>query len=87
MKMVISFATKAGPLNKNQLEHSIKRNFGGFDSNLFDPMTIFRQHCGASMERLPDSPDGKPPINSLGLIKSSLSGEDTALKGSVLCQF
>ncbi|KAF6032077.1 hypothetical protein EB796_009577 [Bugula neritina] len=81
MKMVISFATKAGPLNKNQLEHSIKRNFGGFDSNLFDPMTIFRQHCGASMERLPDSPDGKPPINSLGLIKSSLSGEDTALKG------
>ena len=78
--MVVNFAASSGRLNRNQLEHSIRRNFGGFDPESFDPMTVFKSHC-PTIERLQASSDGRPPTDSIGLIKSSLSGSDTALKG------
>ncbi|XP_067937583.1 E3 ubiquitin-protein ligase rnf213-alpha-like [Watersipora subatra] len=80
MKMVVNFAATRGGLTGNRLEHSIKRNFGGFDPALFDPMRIFHVHC-PTIERLPPSPDGRPPTDSIGLIQSSLSGADTNFPG------
>ena len=80
MKMVVNFANIDGPLNRNQLEHSIRRNFGGFDPEKFDPMEVFKEHC-TSLETLAFRKNGRPPIDPIGLIKSSLSGEDTAIKG------
>jgi len=81
MKMVASFATSSnGTINRNQLEHSIRRNFGGFDTDSFNPMDVFRRHCRA-MDMLSHQEDGRPPIDSIGLIRSSLSGQDTAVPG------
>lgn len=81
MKMVVNFADKTGKLNRNQLEHSIRRNFGGFDPETgFDPMVIFSEYF-TTLDTLDLQEDGRPPIDSIGLIKSSLSGKDTAMKG------
>lgn len=81
MKMVVNFADKSGVLNRNQLEHSIRRNFGGFDPESgFDPMDIFSGYC-QTLDTLAPQTDGRPPIDSIGLIQSSLSGVDTATKG------
>ncbi|KAF6041606.1 Rnf213 [Bugula neritina] len=43
-------------------------------------MDVFRRHCGA-LDTLPHQEDGRPPIDSIGLIQSSLSGQDTAAPG------
>lgn len=80
MKMVVNFADSTGALNRNQLEHSIRRNFGGFDQDVFDPMTVFTEHF-PSLNALEKQENGRPPVDSIGLIQSSLSGEDTALEG------
>jgi len=81
MKMVVNFADNTKSLNRNQLEHSIRRNFGGFDPEKFDPMEFFEKQC--NLETLEHQEDGRPPVDSIGLIQSSLSGEDTALEGLV----
>ena len=76
MKMVVNFASRTGELNRNQLEHSIRRNFGGFDPESgFDPMHIFAENC-PTLATLEKQKDGRPPIDSIGLIEASLSGED-----------
>ena len=76
MKMVVNFAeTSDGVLNRNQLEHSIKRNFGGFDPEKFNPMEVFTRHCRDKFERLAPSADDLPLTDSLGLIKTSLTGD------------
>lgn len=80
MKMVVNLANETGTLNRNQIEHSIRRNFGGFDPDSFDPMSVFLKHCPA-IEDIPMSETGRPPVDPIGLIKSSLSGEDTSFKG------
>lgn len=79
MKMVVNFAKSSGGLNRNQLEHSIKRNFGGFDPDDFNPLETFLKRCPSinSLKRV----DGDPPTDAIGLIKSSLSGKVTALEG------
>lgn len=82
MKMVVNFAKSSGELNRNQLEHSIKRNFGGFDPDDFNPLDTFLKCC-PSMSSLKQV-DENPPTDAIGLIKSSLSGNVTALQGSVL---
>lgn len=76
MKMVVNYAntSKAG-LNRNQLEHAIKRNFGGFNPDKFNPMDVFTKHCKDKFQRLAASPDNLPPTDSMGLIKTSLSGD------------
>ena len=80
MKMVVNFASRTGELNRNQLEHSIRRNFGGFDPESgFDPMDIFAGFC-PTLDTLAMQEDGRPPIDSIGLIKSSLSGEDNLIR-------
>lgn len=82
--MVVNFADQSRELNRNQLEHSIRRNFGGFDpASGFDPMAIFSEHC-PTLDTLAPQTDGRPPIDPIGLIKSSLSGMDTAIKGYLL---
>ena len=78
--MVTNFACGKDGLNRNQIEHSIRRNFGGFDPDEFDPMAEFRKKC-KSLEVLPPQDDGRPPVDSIGLIRSSLSGEETAVPG------
>ena len=82
MKMVTNFAIEE-ELTRNQLEHSIRRNFGGFDPDEFDPMLEFKKQCQA-LDMLRWEPDGRPPIDSIGLIRSSLSGADTTVPGLVL---
>ena len=80
IKMVVNFASRTGKLNRNQLEHSIRRNFGGFDPETgFDPMDIFREHC-TNLDQLEMQEDGRPPIDSIGLVESSLSGEDNLIR-------
>lgn len=75
--MVVNFADidEREGLNRNQLEHSIRRNFGGFDPEKFDPMEVFTRHCRDKFERLAPSTDKWPPTDSMGLIKTSLSGD------------
>lgn len=76
MKMVADFARRTGRLTLNQLEHSIKRNFGGFDPDQFSPMDIFRQNC-PMINSLKPSDEGykdEPATDSIGLIKASLFG-------------
>ncbi|XP_067935230.1 E3 ubiquitin-protein ligase rnf213-alpha-like [Watersipora subatra] len=80
MKMVVNFATHDGPLNRNQLEHSILRNFGGFNPEKFDPMEEFKQNCDF-LSKLEASKSGRPSVKPIELIKASLSGEETALIG------
>lgn len=83
MKMVVNFAKSTkGKLNRNQLEHSIRRNFGGFDPRDFDPMNVFINHC-PTLGNLPMSRDHKPPLDPISLIKATLSGSETSLKGWV----
>ena len=77
MKMVVNFSTKTRPsgLTAAQLEHSIKRNFGGFDTDQFNPMDVFKEKLH-NLETLPrhDEEDGTaPPTDPMGLIKSSLA--------------
>ncbi|XP_067936897.1 E3 ubiquitin-protein ligase rnf213-alpha-like [Watersipora subatra] len=79
MKMVTNFAT-ADTLSRNRIEHSVRRNFGGFDPDDFDPMKIFSEECPA-LKTLESDQDGRPPVDPIGLIQSSLSGVDTAAKG------
>ncbi|XP_067940321.1 E3 ubiquitin-protein ligase RNF213-like [Watersipora subatra] len=78
MKMVVSFARQTGVLNKNQLEHSIKRNFGGFDPDdeEFKPMDLFLRNCPTFGSLLP-SDDGEPATDSIGLIQAGLFGTDS----------
>ena len=78
MKMVVNFAKANGELNRNHLEHSIKRNFGGFDPSEFNPMKAFMKCC-PTISTLKKAKT--PPTDPIGLIKSSLSGSDTALQG------
>ena len=75
MKMVVRFCRATGKLTKNQLEHSIKRNFGGFnpDDDTFSPMDIFRKNC-PTFEALEESDDNQPATDSIGLIEASLFG-------------
>ena len=81
MKMVVNLARRTGELNRNQLEHSIRRNFGGFDPETdFDPMRIFERFCVDLLDTLQLQDDGRPPIDSIGLIESSLSGEDNYVR-------
>ena len=75
MKMVVRFARESGKLTKNQLEHSIKRNFGGFnpDDDSFSPMDIFKKNC-QTFQTLEESDDHQPATDSIGLIEASLFG-------------
>jgi len=73
MKMVVNFARSTGHLNRDQLEHSIKRNFGGFDPDKFNPMKIFTAKCPA-IDTLKENREHDPPTDPIGLIKSSLFG-------------
>ena len=77
MKMVINFANETGDLTRSHLIHSIRRNFGGFDPDGFNPMEIFEDRC-PRIRDLPYSEDNNPPIDSMGLIKSSLFGVQSA---------
>ena len=80
MKMVVGFARSTGQLTVNQLEHSIKRNFGGFDpdDDEFRPMDIFLENCPA-IQTLAKSEDGTPATDSIGLIRASLFGTGNGL--------
>lgn len=80
MKMVANFAKNDGELNHNHLEHSIKRNFGGFDPVEFNPMDAFIKCCPA-INALKPATGNSPPTDPIGLIQSSLSGNETALQG------
>ncbi|XP_067940326.1 E3 ubiquitin-protein ligase RNF213-like [Watersipora subatra] len=75
MKMVVGFARQTGKLNKNQLKHSVKRNFGGFDPDdrKFQPMEIFMRHC-PTFEELDNSDDDMPTTDSIGLVQAGLFG-------------
>lgn len=81
--MVVNFDTKTrGGLTLEQLEHSIRRNFGGFDTDLFNPMDTFREklHNIETLPRHPEDAGDLPPTDAIGLIKSSLSGNVPALQ-------
>ena len=80
MKMVVNFAKTDGVLTQNHLEHSIRRNFGGFDPAEFNPMATFDRLCSPPISSLKKTGD-RPPTDPIGLIKSSLSGNETALQG------
>ena len=73
--MVVGFARTTRKLTRNQLEHSILRNFGGFDPNdfKFQPMEIFKQICPI-FDDLKPSDDGKPETEPIKLIQTSLFG-------------
>jgi len=79
--MVVNFADNTKALNRNQLEHSIRRNFGGFDPETFNPMEFFEKYC--NMDDLKLAKDDRPPVDSIRIIQASLSGEDTAFEGLV----
>ena len=80
MKMIVGFARTTGRLTRNQLEHSIKRNFGGFDPDdqRFKPMKVFQDHCPV-FEILEEGEDGEPATDSIGLIQASLFGASNRL--------
>lgn len=80
VKMIVNLAEESGSLNLNQLEHSILRNFGGFDPDKFNPLDVFKRFCPPA-SKLPRSASGLPPVDPEELIKSSLSGEYTSFKG------
>ena len=42
--------SKKHPLNWQQLEHAIKRNFGGLESEELNPFKVFLQHITMSRE-------------------------------------
>lgn len=72
MKMVVNFAANAKEINGNHLEHSIRRNFGGLEG--VDPMEFFE------VSALQTSANQRPPVDTIGIIESSLSGEDNFVK-------
>ena len=77
--MVANYDSQTGQLSRNQLEHSIRQNFGGFNPETgFDPTDIFRCHCNY-MDQLEMPEDGRPPVDSIGFLKSALSGNDTMM--------
>ena len=75
--MVVNFASanRSGSLNRNQLEHSILRNFGGFDPEKFNPLEVFKKHL-TTLQKLDYSEGGLPPVDSMELIKYSISGSN-----------
>lgn len=79
MKMVVRLAESTGTLYRNQLEYCIRRNFGGFDPDVFNTPDLFITRCPVihSMKEV----DEGLPTDPIGLIKSSLSGSETALQG------
>lgn len=82
MKMVANFAKKTNGINMNQLEHSIRRNFGGLDhQGYIRPIDIFKQHCRTALEHLRSSGDGTPPTDAIELIDACLSGQYTSFSG------
>lgn len=80
IKMIVNLAEQSKSLNLNQLEHSILRNFSGFDPEKFNPLNMFKEFCPSASE-LPRSTTGLPPVDPKELIKSSLSGEHTSFEG------
>ena len=83
--MVVNFARITGKLTRNQLEHSILRNFGGFDPDdvKFQPMEIFQKICPvfASLE---PSDDDLPETEPIKLIQASLFGTENWLVSFLL---
>ena len=73
--MVVGFARTTRKLTRNQLEHSILRNFGGFDPDdfKFQPMEIFKQICPI-FDDLKPSDDEQPETAPIKLIQTSLFG-------------
>lgn len=81
IKMIVNLAEESQSLNLNQLEHSILRNFGGFDPDQFNPLDIFKSFC-PSASALPHNRFGIPPVSPEELIKASLSaGQYTSFNG------
>ncbi|KAK6169759.1 hypothetical protein SNE40_020748 [Patella caerulea] len=73
VKMIYSFADKKNELPcLHELEHCIRRNFGGLDS--IDAVKIFDDHM--KHLRLDERPhDGDPSCTPFGLIKAGLFGD------------
>jgi len=81
MKMTASFARQHSTLYQSQLEHSIRRNFGGFDTDLFNPVELFKKHVDLDSMTEPEAEQDRPPCDTIGLIQASLSGSVSALQG------
>lgn len=84
MKMIAGFASQSAALRKEQLKHSIMRNFGGFEQEKFNPLKIFDDECQGfmeSMESADNHDDPSPPVEQIELIDSCLSGKYTRFHG------
>lgn len=81
MKMVAGFSHQGEELTVEQLNHSINRNFGGFEREKFDPLAIFKSHCEPVIATMQSSDDDRPPSDPIELIESCLSGEHIKFDG------
>ncbi|KXJ23404.1 E3 ubiquitin-protein ligase RNF213 [Exaiptasia diaphana] len=72
VKMVYSIAAKKGDmLDWPELEHAIRRNFGGLDE--IDAVKIFREHVKSSFRYVSDG----NPLKTLDLLQASLDRKNT----------
>lgn len=89
VKMMANLAQQSQALNLNQLEHSILRNFGGFEFNPkeYNPLEIFKQQCPTLFANLHRHKNDTPPVDPVNLMKSCLSGKHTSSEKSVKFPF
>ena len=84
MKMISKFS-RASPnqcLTVNELEYSIRRNFGGFPHAMLDTVSFFDKHLKDVKAKMKQNSEDVPPLNPEKMIETCLSGIHT--KGYVL---
>lgn len=79
--MLAGFAGTSNKITIQELNHSIKRNFGGFEANRFDPLDTFRYHYQHVSNVLESSEDDRPPTDQINLLDSCLSGKYSSFPG------
>lgn len=78
MKMIYEFSQSDGHrLTYNQLEYSIRRNFGGLPPGVLDIMSIFEKSLTEVRKNMTQNWQHEPPLGAVKMIETSLSGEFT----------
>ena len=83
MKMIVSLAEETHGLNKNQLIHSLMRNFGGLKT--INTRAIFEEHCKRHLKFLDESEDFQPPTEPIKLVEYSITGNQSRYFKKLFC--
>ncbi|XP_071112725.1 E3 ubiquitin-protein ligase rnf213-alpha-like isoform X2 [Haliotis cracherodii] len=82
VKMVYAFADKHDrDICWHQLEHAIRRNFGGLDN--LDPVVVFRDKIG-TVQKQEEKHHDDPDSTTIGLIEDALLGDGTSSESRYL---